>query len=128
VVVGAWNTLFGYVVWAILQATLGGSLPYVAILLLAWPIAVLNAYLRHRTFVFRSREPIRAELPRFSLVYAATLAANLVILPVAVEVLPLNVYVIQAVFTIAVVGLSYVAHKYYSFGRARPGDGHDRSP
>ncbi|HEY3544624.1 MAG TPA: GtrA family protein [Propionicimonas sp.] len=128
VIVGAWNTAFGYVVWAILQATLGGWLPYALVLLLAWPIAVLNAYFTHRTFVFRSHEPIRAELPRFSLVYVATLAANLVVLPLALAALPLSVYAIQALFTIAVVALSYVAHKYYSFGRRRTGDVGDGSP
>jgi putative flippase GtrA len=126
VVVGAWNTLFGYGAWAVLQATLGGVLPYLVIVMLAWPIAVLNAYVMHRTFVFRSKAPIRSELPRFSLVYVVTLVANLVVLPIAVLVLPLNIYVIQALFMASVVVLSFVAHKYYSFGGRGRGD--DREP
>jgi hypothetical protein len=61
------------------------------------------------------------ELPRFSLVYLATLVANLALLPIALNTVPLNIYVIQAIFTAGVVVLSYLGHKYYSFGDGRKG-------
>jgi putative flippase GtrA len=114
-VVGGWNTVFGYCVWALMQYLLGDYLPYLVIVLLSWPIAVLNAYLGYRYIVFRSRGPVFRELPRFSLVYAATLVVNLAVLPIALAVLPFNIYVIQALFTVVVVVCSYLAHKYYSF-------------
>ena len=44
------------------------------------------------------------------------------LLPVALAVLPFNIYVIQALFTTIVVIASYVAHKYYSFGGPRRRD------
>ena len=84
-VVGAWNTLFGYCVWALMQYLLGDKLHYLLIIVLAWPIAVLNAYLCYRYIVFRSRGPIVRELPRFSLVYLATLIVTLVVLPIALH-------------------------------------------
>ena len=56
------------------------------------------------------------ELPRFSLVYLLTLLVNLALLPITLRVTSLNIYVIQAFFTGAVVVCSYLAHKYYSFG------------
>ena len=65
--VGGWNTVFGYGVWALLQFLLGDRLHYLVIVLIAWPIAVLNAYLGYRFLVFRSRGSILRELPRFSL-------------------------------------------------------------
>jgi putative flippase GtrA len=120
--VGAWNTAFGYVVWAIFQALLGSQLHYLVILLLAWPIAVLNAYLGYRLLVFRSHGSILRELPRFSLVYLATLVVNVVVLPIALAVLPFNIYVVQALFTFAVVVSSYLGHKHYSF-RGEPPTG-----
>jgi putative flippase GtrA len=119
IIVGAWNTLFGYLVWAVLQATLGQYVHYLAIALLAWPIAVLNAYLGYRYLVFRSRNPILQELPRFSVVYVATLLVNLAILPIALATLPLSIYVIQVLFTSAVVVASYFAHRHFSFGGGR---------
>jgi putative flippase GtrA len=119
-VVGGWNTVFGYAVWALLQLLLGDRLHYLLILLLAWPIAVLNAYLGYRYLVFRSRGPILRELPRFSLVYLATLGANLVLLPIALRVLPFTIYVVQALLTVVVIAGSYLGHKYFSFGGGRP--------
>ena len=121
-VVGGWNTIFGYGVWALMQFLLGDYLPYLVIVLLAWPIAVLNAYLGYRYIVFRSRGPVLRELPRFSLVYVGTLVVNLAVLPIALAVLPFNIYVIQALFTVVVVVCSYLAHKYYSFGSRRHRD------
>ena len=61
------------------------------------------------------------ELPRFSAVYFLTLLVNLVLLPIALRVLPFNIYVIQALFTAVVVVCSYLAHKYYSFRGGRHG-------
>ena len=121
-VVGGWNTVFGYGVWALMQYLLGDYLPYLVVILLAWPIAVLNAYLCYRYIVFRSRGSVLSELPRFSLVYLLTLVANLALLPVALQVLPFNIYVVQALLTVVVVVCSYLAHKHYSFGGRRRGD------
>ena len=127
-VVGAWNTVFGYAVWALMQYLLGGDLHYLVIILLAWPIAVLNAYFGYRFIVFRSRGPIRREFPRFATVYVATLLVNLALLPLALAILPFNIYVIQAVFTAIVVVLSYLSHKFFSFGRGGRGELGTRPP
>ena len=119
IAVGGWNTMFGYGVWALLQYLLGSHVHYLVVVMLAWPIAVLNAYLGYRLVVFRSQGSLLTELPRFSLVYLATLVANLALLPVALATLPFNIYVIQALFTAAVVVVSYLGHKYFSFRGGR---------
>lgn len=121
-VIGGWNTVFGYGVWAVLQATLGNYLHYLVVVLLAWPIAVLNAYLGYRYVVFRSRGPVLKEFGRFSLVYVVTLVVNLMLLPVALTVLPFNIYLVQAILTALVVVSSYLSHRYYSFGARRRRD------
>ena len=126
-VIGGWNTAFGYGVWAILQYLLGEHLHYLVVVLVAWPIAVLNAYLGYRYVVFRSRGPILRELPRFSLVYFVTLIVNLALLPIALNVLPFNIYVVQALLTTVVVACSYLSHRYYSFGAVRRRDAPARS-
>jgi len=119
-VVGGWNTVFGYGIWAALQLILGDQVHYLLIVLIAWPIAVLNAYLGYRYVVFRSRGSIIRELPRFSFVYAVTLVINLALLPIALATLPFNIYVIQVLLLVVVVVGSYVSHKYFSFdGRGR---------
>jgi putative flippase GtrA len=127
-VVGGWNTVFGYGVWALLQYLLGGFLHYVVVLVLVWPINVLNAYLGYRYIVFRSRGPVLRELPRFSLVYLATLIVNLALLPVALAMLPFNIYVIQGLFTAVVVVCSYLGHKHFSFRGGHQGRSGGTSP
>ena len=122
-VFGGWNTVFGFGVWALLQYLLGTYLNYLVVLLLAWPPAVLNAYLGYRYIVFRSRGPVLKEFPRFSLVYLATLLVNLALLPIALRVLPFNIYVVQALFASVVVVCSYLGHKHFSFR-----GGHQRNP
>jgi putative flippase GtrA len=117
--VGGWNTVFGYGVWAVLQFLLGDRLHYLVILVLAWPIAVLNAYLGYRFIVFRSRGSILRELPRFSLVYVVSLIIGLIALPIALTILPFSIYVVQALLTIAVIIGSYLSHRYFSFGVGR---------
>lgn len=124
-VVGGWNTVFGYGIWALMQYLLGGHLHYLVVVLLAWPIAVLNAYLGYRYIVFRSSGPVLRELPRFSLVYAATLVVNLMLLPVALTVLPFNIYVVQALLLAVVVVCSYWSHKYFSFRGGQRGHNGD---
>jgi putative flippase GtrA len=114
--VGGWNTLFGYLSFVVLYYFLNGVLPLTAILVLSYVISVANAYICYRYVVFRSRDSILRELPRFTSVYLVALAANLVVLPLALHYLPLSAYVVQALFTLAVVLLSYVGHRYFSFG------------
>ena len=123
--VGGWNTLFGYGVWAVLQYLFGDRLHYLVIVVISWPIAVLNAYVCYRYLVFRSRGPILRELPRFSTVYVASLLATLALLPIAVHVLPFSIYLINGAFTAVLVVASYLAHKYFSFGGGQRGTGAD---
>jgi putative flippase GtrA len=112
---GAWNTLFGYAVWALLQSLLHDYLNYLVIVVLAYPIAIANAYLCYRYIVFRSHGKVMKEIPRFSSVYILTLAANLVALPFLLRVLPFGIYLTQALFTALVVVVSYLGHKFFSF-------------
>lgn len=119
VVVGCWNTLFGYCVWALLEYALHDHLHYVVILALSWPISLLNAYVCYRFIVFRSRGSVFRELPRFALVYAFSLVLGLIALPILVNTLPFSIYVSWAGFTAAMVVVTYLAHKFFSFGGGR---------
>ena len=113
--VGVWNTLFGYCVWALLQYPLHDYINYLVIIVLSYPISIANAYVCYRYIVFRSHGRVWREVPRFSTVYLLTMAANLVVLPFLLRILPFNVYVVQALFTMAVVVVSYVGHRFFSF-------------
>jgi putative flippase GtrA len=120
-VVGLWNTIFGYATFAALYYTLHeaahvSKVPAsVVALVVATVIGVANNYVLYRTIVFRSHGAVRSELPRFLVVYAVALAVDLVVLPVALRTLPFSAYAVQGVYTAAVVAVTYVANKYFSF-------------
>jgi len=119
-VIGAFNTVVGYAVWAALYGLLSHSVSYAAIIVVAYAIAITNAYVWYRLIVFRSHDSVWRELPRFSTVYLATMAVNLIVFPIAVRRLPWNAYAIQAVFTLGVVAASYTAHRNISFRASSP--------
>jgi putative flippase GtrA len=125
VLVGGWNTLFGYGLFALLYHLLHdvAGVPRIpgsmAALVVASVIGIANNYVLYRIIVFRSHGTVRRELPRFLAVYLVALAVNLVALPLALHELPFNVYAVQAVYTVVVVVATYIANKYFSFAPAR---------
>lgn len=117
--VGAWNTGFGYLSFALLYYLLSPRVHYMAILVASVVINVTNAYLGYKFLVFKTRGNYVREYLRFYLVYAVPIGIGLVAFPFAVEVLRINPYLAQAVITAGLALLSYAGHKYYSFRSPR---------
>lgn len=116
-VVGGWNTVFGYAIFALLYRLLHAGVPATAILLLAYAVAFVNNFLCYKYIVFRTRGGHVGEILRVMAVYAPILLANLVVLPLALRTLPLNAYAVQAIYTVVVVVLSYLGLKLFAFRR-----------
>jgi glycosyltransferase involved in cell wall biosynthesis len=114
-VVGGWNTLFGYLAFSALYYLLHASLGYVPVFILSYTLAILNAYWGYKLVVFRTSTSFRKEFPRFAIVYVVALAANLVVFPWLTQTLGLNPYLSQAVFTVALIVATYIVNKRFSF-------------
>lgn len=112
---GIYNTGFGYASFAALYAIFGQSVHYLLLALLAHPIAVTNAFLTHRFFVFRSRGNFWQEYLKFNVTYAGTLALGMTGLPLLVEVFHLHPLFAQIAIVAVTVCGSYVAHKHFTF-------------
>ena len=123
--IGAWNTFFGYAIFWLLYA--GTSrlfairyVAYTSAQVVGWLIAVANAYLLHKYVTFRSSTRGRAawsEFFRFMQTYAAMFLFGLVLLPFLVEVVGLGPRVAALVATAIGVGISYVGHRFITFRR-----------
>lgn len=116
-IVGAWNTVFGYCTFAALQLLFGDQVNYLILLCIAMVFAILNAYIGYRLFVFKVQGRWIRDLGRFSIVYLGSLAANLAILPLLVEVAGIPILVAQAIVVTGSVVLSFFAHRSFSFRR-----------
>lgn len=122
VLVGGWNTAFGFGMFVALHALLIAHVHYLAILVLSTTIAVLNAFVCYRLLVFKVTGTPSADLARFSVVYLVALAANLALLPLLVEVVGLTVLLAQGVVVAGTVVASFFAHSRFSFRRVGGAD------
>ncbi len=116
-VVGAFNTAFGFLLFALMLHLAGDHVHYLVVLVLAMVIAVLVAFAGYRTFVFRVRGHLLRDLGRFSLVYAGVLAANAIALPLLVEVAGLPILTAQAIVVVGTVVTNFLLHRSFSFRR-----------
>lgn len=114
--VGGYNTVVGYLLFAVPYAVFGDRVHYLVLLVVAHVVSVLNAFVAYRVFVFRVRGKVVRDLLRFWSVYAAALAVNLVALPFAVG-LGAPVLPAQAGFVVATIVTTYVLNARFSFHR-----------
>ena len=121
--IGAWNTAFGYLVFWVLYGLFSRVfsvryLAYTSAQIVGWVIAVANAYGLHRKVTFRSRTTGRAavmEFLRFMQTYVAMFLVGLALLPFLVEIVGLGPRVAALVATAIGVVLSYFGHRFITF-------------
>jgi len=123
--VGAFNTLFGYSLFAVFNFCLQGvgSYSYMVASLLANMIAISAAFLGYKWFVFKTRGNYLREWLRCVAVYSSGMLITLAGLPILVPLLrrfmvqrPQGApYVAAAIMAVVTVIVSFFGHKHISF-------------
>jgi putative flippase GtrA len=113
--VGGFNTVFAYGMFALLAAGIG--IPYLPALVLQYLITVNVSVLTMRYYVFRSRGNAVREWLKGWTVYLGMFVFNSVFLAFLVEICHLGELVGQAVYLSVSTVLTYFLHKYFSFRR-----------
>ena len=122
--VGIWNTLFGYSLYALFTAMLTPRLrfAYIYASVAANLLAITVAYFCYKIFIFKTQGNYLAEWFRCMLVYGSALLPGLVLLPLLVEGLHYGFhlgrsapYVAGALLTGLTVIYSFLGHKNFSF-------------
>lgn len=114
-IVGGWNTLFGYGCFVVLQALLGHRVNYLFVLALSYVISITNSYLGYKFIVFRTKGNYLREYLRTYLVYSVTFLVNAAVLAALVEWVHLSPIIGQAIATTVTVVMGYVAHHNFTF-------------
>ena len=114
VVVGMWNTLFSFAMFAGLLYWLGDS-NYREVFIASAIVSVLQSYITQKVFVWRSKEATKVELPRFILVYLISGSLNYLLLQVLVEVFDSSPLLGQLTISAGIVLISFVIHKRWTF-------------
>ena|SRR5688572_15692699 len=121
--VGGWNTFFGYALFWLLYGLFSRTfeiryVAYTSAQVVGWVIAVLVAYVLHKRFTFRSTakgSAAWAEFFRFMQTYVAMFLFGLAFLPFLVEIVGLDPRIAALVATAAGVVISYVGHRFRTF-------------
>ena len=126
--VGAFNTGFGYSLFAVLNYTLQslGSYSYMLASLLSNLIAITIAFLGYKWFVFKTKGNYLREWIRCMGVYGSGMLLTLAGLPVLVPLLRRFMlpqpqaapYLAAAIMAIVVVIVSFFGHKHISFAES----------
>ena len=112
---GAYNTLFGFVLFAVLYSQFGNDYHYILLATFTSIASITNAYIVYRLFVFKSKGNIIKEYLRFYIVYGASSIISLVIMFVMVETFDLNPILTQGLIIITYAFTSYFGHQKFSF-------------
>lgn len=121
--VGVWNTVFGYSIFVLLDELFSSlfrtrQIAYMAAMILSNVVAVLNAFVFHKHVTFRSRVrglAMLSELFRFSATYLLTFCLSVLLLPLFVEVFHFSPKVAGAFVVLICTVVSYLGHSRFSF-------------
>jgi putative flippase GtrA len=116
VIIGIYNTLFGYAVFAALHLALP-HVNYMLVLIVSRELSVVSAFIAYRLFVFKVKGALVPDFVRFWMVYSGALIINLIALPFLVLIVGLNVLVAQAITVIFMVISTWIGHNHFSFRR-----------
>lgn len=120
VLVGGWNTLFGYLAFAAVLLVGQGVIDPLVALVIAYAVALPQAFIAQKLLVFRRASGAWAgQFARFSLVNTTTFFANALLLAVGTRLLPDHALSIQAAVVILLTIVSFVVHKTFSFAERR---------
>ena len=115
--VGAWNTLFGYVAGPAIYYGLQGQMPVVLVGVIAYIMSITMAFITHKLFVFRTKGRWLSEYLRSYVVYGTTAAIGIAALWVLVDCMAVPFWIAQALIVSATVAISYFGHSKFTFNR-----------
>jgi putative flippase GtrA len=118
-VVGGFNVAAWSGYFVLFQLWLGDQIGYMGSLGAAYVLSNLSGFFLHRYVVFQVRQKFLLDLARFTLVQVGSFFANAALLILFVEVVGLPPIPAQAIVVVIMVTVNFVAHKFFSFRRAR---------
>ena len=114
--IGGWNTLFGMGVYAVLYGLLHTRANYLVLMIPANILAITNAYLGYKFFVFKTRGNYIREYLRCYVIYGGGIALSFVLMYLLVSIFGLHPILAQLPCVLISIIFSYFGHKRFSFG------------
>lgn len=121
ILIGCFNSVFAYTVFAVLMLIMGAYIHYLVILVASTVISILEAYVMQRLVVWRVRGRWWRELVRFSGVYFLVLIVNAALLPVLHELLGMPILSAQALIMVVNAFGTFTIHRSFTFKKSLNG-------
>ena len=123
VLVGVWNTIFGYLVFVACDYLFERLfspryIAYMSAAVLSNILAIINAYIFHKHITFQSTvrgKAILVEFARFFSTYIFSMILGLILLPVSVEAFGIEPRISAALLIPVTTVISYIGHSRFSF-------------
>jgi len=121
VVVGGWNTLFGVGLYTGVYFLMKDDVNYFVLLILCNIVAITNAYICYKLFVFKTKGNWLREYPRFCGVYGVAMLLGMGLIVLLVQLMHVHPVLANIATTALTVIVSFFGHKHVSFA-ASPND------
>jgi putative flippase GtrA len=117
-IVGGWNTLFGYFFGVILFLLLNPYAHIVFIAIIANIASISMSFITYKLFVFRTPGGWLLEYLRCYIVYGFNAVLGIIFLWLMVDINGFNIWLAQGISILTVVIISYFLHKNFTFKSA----------
>lgn len=116
--VGGWNTFFGYLTGVGLFLMLGNYFHIVLIAIISNAIPITMSFFTYKILVFKTRGQWISEYLKCYLVYGVNALLGIFLLWLFVDHLSINIWLAQGAIIIMTAIFSYLLHKRFTFKRS----------
>lgn len=115
IVAGAWNTLFAYCLFVLLETIPSNPFNTYVNYSIATAIGLVQGFGVQKVFVWKSHHNTANEFVKFILSYASAYVTNIILLFISVEIFGLDPVVTQGVITGSTVVIMYFVNSKWVF-------------
>lgn len=115
IIVGAWNTIFGFLVITILKLTAMPPLNTITAVTIASVLSVVQSYVMQRKFVWRSSSEIYNEFPKFIVIAIFQYIVGLLLIIYFVDHRKFPLLPTQLIVSLTLVAITFVLMRSWTF-------------
>ena len=115
ILVGILNTVFGYLLFAILIYL---GVFYLLSLTISHILAVIHSFLWNKYFTFKSKNEVKGEIIKFALVYTSIYLVNFLLLYIWTGILKVSPFISQFFILFVITTISFFGQRYWVFKKS----------
>jgi len=114
-VVGSWNTVFGYFAGLLIYTWIGEIVNVIIIGFIANVFAISMAYVTNKIFVFKTKGNWKKEYIKAWMLYGTTTLIGIGLLWIIVDIFMVPFWIAQALVTIILIITAYIGNLKFTF-------------